>query len=229
MHKIDVESWDRQDYFAAYRDWDFPYINIGAHVDVTPLLAFAEANGLSSYLTLVHVAHRTALGIVNFRYRIVDGKPVLLDTMDLTFTHMPAGSELFINVPVEYVDDLFAFHHTAERRALEQGTDLGLDRVSGRVDLIMYSAIPWVKYTHFVRTIARSGVDSSPKMSWGKYFTQGDSTLVPFSVQVHHGLMDGYHLGRYFEDLQRHIDELGHDSRVDLEDRPSDPARPTGI
>ena len=32
--------------------------------------------------------------------------------------------------------------------------------------------------------------------------------LVPFSVQVHHGLMDGFHVGRYFNELQRYIDGL---------------------
>ncbi len=52
------------------------------------------------------------------------------------------------------------------------------------------------------------GVDSNPKVTWGKYFKQDDRVLMPFSVQVHHGLMDGLHVGRYFEMLQRYIDEL---------------------
>ena len=72
----------------------------------------------------------------------------------------------------------------------------------------MYSAIPWIQYTHFARTIARCGVDSNPKISWGKYFKQEGRTLVPFSVQVHHGLMDGLYVGRYFEELQQCIDGL---------------------
>jgi chloramphenicol O-acetyltransferase type A len=65
-----------------------------------------------------------------------------------------------------------------------------------------------VQYTHFVRTIRKLGVDSNPKISWGKYFTQGERTLVPFSVQVHHALMDGLQVGRYFEDLQRRLNLL---------------------
>ena len=59
-----------------------------------------------------------------------------------------------------------------------------------------------------MRTIGALGVDSSPKISWGKYFEQGGRTLVPFSVQVHHGLMDGYHVGRYYGEVQRLLDEF---------------------
>ena len=209
MKKIDVATWDRGTYFSFYTTLDFPYINIGAHVDVTNLLDFAHAQGLSSYLTLIHAAHQTAHEIVNFRYRIVDGDPVLLDKMGLTYTYMPAGSELFINVCVEYVEDLREFHATAQARARAQGADVGFGALSDRRDLIVYSAIPWLQYTHFVRTIARSGVDSNPKMSWGKYFHQDGRVLTPFSVQVHHGLMDGFHIGRFYEALQTRIDALG--------------------
>ena len=89
-----------------------------------------------------------------------------------------------------------------------QGRDPGFAAHGGRHDLIYYSAIPWIRYTHFVRTIATLGVDSSPKMSWGKYLEQDGRTLVPFSVQVHHGLMDGFHVGKYYEEIQRSLDEF---------------------
>jgi len=207
--KIDPASWDRREHYAIYEGWDFPYINIGVNIDVTRLLDYTREHGLSSYLALVHTAHRTALGLVDFRYRIVDGAPVLLDHMDLSFTYMPPGSELFIIVCIDYVDHLATFHRKAQERALAQGRDVGVAALRGRWDLVRYSALPWVQYTHMVRTIARSGVDSAPKMTWGKYFAQGERMLVPFSVQVHHGLMDGYHLGRFFDTLQSNIDALG--------------------
>ena len=54
---IDVETWDRREYFDAYRGTDLPYINIGAHLDVTSLLKFSDERDLSSYLALVFAAH----------------------------------------------------------------------------------------------------------------------------------------------------------------------------
>jgi chloramphenicol O-acetyltransferase type A len=206
VRHIDIDGWDRREYFTNYLGKDFPYINIGASVDITELLAFCRKKDLSSYLTLMHTAHATANALENLRYRIKDGRPMVCDRMGLTFTYIPEGSELFINVTVDFNEDLDVFHQAAQEQIARQGTEAGFAAQRGRYDLIYYSAIPWVQYTHLMRTIGALGVDSSPKISWGKYFEQGGRTLVPFSVQVHHGLMDGYHVGRYYEEVQRALD-----------------------
>ena len=57
-------------------------------------------------------------------------------------------------------------------------------------------------------TITINRNDSVPKISWGKYFTEGDKVLLPFSVQVHHALADGYHVGKYVNDLQKYLDSV---------------------
>jgi chloramphenicol O-acetyltransferase type A len=209
MQYIDLDTWERKDYFNMYVGTDFPYINIGANLDITHLTEFASTNNLSSYLTMVFAAHHTAEQIENFRYRIKDGRPVLNERMCPSFTHLPDRSDLFINVTIEFIDDVLEFHDRATEQIVRQGTDLGLGDLLGRYDIIGYSAIPWIQYTHFVRSIAKAGVDSNPKISWGKYFEQGDRVLMPFSAQVHHALMDGLHVGRYFEALQGYIEALG--------------------
>jgi chloramphenicol O-acetyltransferase type A len=205
---IDIDTWDRGQYFTTYLGRDFPYINLGANIDITNLVTFCNKHELSSYLTLIHAAHSVAGSIENFRYRIIDALPIVCYAMGLTFTHIPEGSELFVNVTVPYDEDLNVFLDMAQDHIARQGRDPGFSAHQGRYDLIYYSAIPWVQYTHMVRTIATLGVDSSPKISWGKYFEQDGRTLVPFSVQVHHGLMDGFHVGKYYGEIQRVLDEF---------------------
>ncbi len=48
--------------------------------------------------------------------------------------------------------------------------------------------------------------DSVPRFAWGKYDRQGDRLLMPLDVQVHHALMDGVHVGKYFTLLQSYLD-----------------------
>ena len=154
---------------------------------------------------MVHVAHMTALSIENFLYRIQGDAPVKLETMLATFTHLPSEDALFINVTPPFSEDPIEFNRLAKDQIQRQGT---APCFGTRLDNIVYSTIPWIQYTHFVRTVARAGVDSNPKISWGKYFKRDGRTLTPFSVQVHHGLMDGQHVGRYFEQLQARIHRL---------------------
>ena len=66
---------------------------------------------------------------------------------------------------------------------------------------IPYTTLPWVAFTSF-RT-----------REWGRRFCTEDSlrkickenrrTLLPFSVEVHHALMDGLHVGRYVTRLEK--------------------------
>jgi chloramphenicol O-acetyltransferase len=32
--------------------------------------------------------------------------------------------------------------------------------------------------------------------------------VLPFSVQVHHALIDGFHIGKYIKKLQEYLDEI---------------------
>ena len=208
MEYIDIETWDRKDHFNAYLGTDFPYINVGANLDITNLLGFCKKRNLPFYLSMVFFAHHIASQITNFKYRIKDGRPILNDKIHPSFTYLPKDRELFIIVIPEYTDEITGFLKNALEMIAEQGTDPGLNLVRGRYDIIGYSAIPWIQYTHFIRSIVKIGVDSNPKITWGKYFNQGDRVLMPFSVQVHHGLMDALHVGRYFQMLQHYIDEV---------------------
>jgi chloramphenicol O-acetyltransferase type A len=40
-------------------------------------------------------------------------------------------------------------------------------------------------------------------MAFGKISEQSGQRLMPISVEVHHALMDGLHVGRYLERLQQ--------------------------
>ena len=48
--------------------------------------------------------------------------------------------------------------------------------------------------------------DSVPRITWGKYFKTADKILMPLSVQAHHALIDGRHMGKYFEKTQELLD-----------------------
>ena len=36
-----------------------------------------------------------------------------------------------------------------------------------------------------------------PRIAFGKFIQENDRTLLPISVEVHHALMDGLHVGRF--------------------------------
>ncbi|MBE0686125.1 MAG: chloramphenicol acetyltransferase, partial [Anaerolineaceae bacterium] len=44
--------------------------------------------------------------------------------------------------------------------------------------------------------------DSFPRITWGKFFDQGQQRLMPLSLLANHALVDGLHVGKFFELVQ---------------------------
>ena len=205
--KIDLSTWNRAHYFKSYLGGDFPYINIGARVDITKLLQETKKAGLSSYFSMIHTANSVADEIENFHYRMHEGEAIRVEKNIPVLTHMRPGDDLFFMLEGPTGTDVRTFCETLSRKAEnppknEERLDVGV------IGIISYSCIPWIDYTHFVRTITKLGVDTNPKISWGKYVKENDRTTVNFSVQVHHGMMDGFHVGQYFKLLQEKLDSF---------------------
>ncbi len=211
MIPIDPESWERKRFVEKYSTYVFPYINLGADMDVTGLYRFVKEEGLSFYAAMMHTAVRAALEIKNFSYRIVAGQPMLCERLDPDFVHMPPGREDYVVVRGEYREDLIAFCRDTAERMRRAETDPGPAKIGpdGDQEILYITCIPWVKYTHFVRTIENARTDFVPRLSWGKYeWDDNGRLLMPFSVEVHHALMDGYHVGIYMQRVQELLDEF---------------------
>ena len=202
---IDMTAWDRTHLFRSYLGTDMPYIIIGADLDVTKLRQFTKEHHLSFYFSMIYMATRASDEIVNFRYRF-QGEQVYEISRSTAFaTHMRKGSELFHMVECNHYDTLTEFARKNHEKGEIPLPKSGLDQLKGRDDIINYTCIPWISYNHFFRTIAKCGIDCNPKISMGKWKEESGRILLPFSVQVHHGLMDGYHVGKYFNLLDTYL------------------------
>jgi len=207
---IDLENWKRKEHFNFFYRMDHPQVNICMNLDITKFLKFVKEKKLSFYCSMIYAV----TGIVNtmddFKYRIRDGKVVLHDIIHPSFTYLDKGSEddLYKLITVDFKDNLFEFERTAKKSAQNQKDFIRLDKLTGRDDLIYITCNPWISFTSLSHTISINKNDSVPRISWGKYYNDGNKTLMPFSVQFHHSLMDGIHIGRYVEQLQRYMDEI---------------------
>ena len=211
MQYIDLETWPRKSLVEKYSTYVFPYINIGAQIDVTKLYEYAKRNHISFYCAMIYGATKIALEIENFKYRLVDGKPVICDSLTPVFTYLPKGEEQFYVVEQPFEEDMLSFCEKAKTtaEALAAQKEHSFMYGAGETEILYISCIPWINYTHFVRTIEDASKDNVPRISWGKYVRDRDGRLMmSFSVQVHHALMDGYHVGMYFEKLEAWLSSI---------------------
>ena len=201
MKTIDLNTWDRLTHYRFFKTMAYSQYNISLNLDITNFLPMVRGKQLSFYCAMIFAATHELNKVEAFRYRIRGEQVVLHDTTHPSFTALPKGSELFKIVTVEMEDSLESFAVKAEKRAEEQ-TCFILDSVEERDDLFYITCIPWISFMHLSHPISLDKDDSTPRVSWGKYYSDGEKIMLPFSVQAHHSLVDGIHMGKYVDGLQ---------------------------
>lgn len=71
------------------------------------------------------------------------------------------------------------------------------------------TTLQWLSFTSLKHP--RNGDEGSkgiPKFAFGKMFTENNTIKIPFSVEVHHALMDGYHVGKFIALYQDKLNQL---------------------
>ena len=206
MRYIDLETWPRLEHFSVFNSWDYPHFNLCANIDLTRFYPVVRERGASFNVAVVFVLARTANSIPEFRYRIQGEAVVEYEVVHPSTTIMTQG-DLFTFCSFKYAEDFSEFAANAKEKisfVKENPTlqdDLDVD------ELLFMTAIPWVSFTSFMHPLNLTPVDSVPRFAWGKFFHEGDTMKMPLSVQGHHALMDGLHMGRFYEKLQFYLDQ----------------------
>ena len=221
MREIDLQTWPRRKHFEVFNAYDYPHFNLSAPVDVTCLVPFVKERGLSLTVTLVYLLARAANDLPEFRWRI-RGRRVVEHEIVHPSTTVLVREDLFSFCTIPFNPDFAVFTAQAAKYIELVKQSPTLEDEPGRDDLLFMTAIPWVSFTGVVHPIHMHPSDSVPRIAWGKYYPEGGHIRMPLSVQVHHALMDGLHVGRYFQRVQELFDGAGllEKARPGLKSRP---------
>ncbi|MGI9065584.1 MAG: CatA-like O-acetyltransferase [Pyrinomonadaceae bacterium] len=199
---LDLTTWGRRDVFEFFLGFDKPYFNICTRLDITRLLSLLSDRPDASVMLAYHYfALRAANEIEPFRYRLRDGKVIVHDVLHGGTTVM-LPNENFTLAYFDYDANFENFITRAERAVKEVLSGDGAFRPNPSDDRIHFTTLPWVSFTSFSHARNWGREDSIPKIAFGKFIRENQRTLLPFSVEVHHALMDGLHVGRYVSRLE---------------------------
>jgi chloramphenicol O-acetyltransferase type A len=202
-HYLDLATWPRRAVFEFYLPFDKPYFNICTRLDITNLLnELHQRERTSVWLTYHYLALRAANEIEPFRYRLRQGKVLVHDVIN-GGTTLLLPNETFTLVYFDYAESYTKFMEGATKAVQETLNGDGAFRPRHEDDARIHcTTLPWVSFTSFSHARRWGREDSVPKISFGKFLQEGARTLMPFSVEVHHSLMDGLHAGRYIARIE---------------------------
>lgn len=166
---------------------------------------------------MVYAVCKCANEIEAFRYRFLDGKVVLYDKIDASFTYLNKETELFKVVNVPLLDNIRDFCETAYKTANAQKEYF---KEGARNDVFQCSPIPWFTYTSISHTLAGKTDNAAPVFDWGKYYEKDGGIKMMMSAQAHHSFVDGIHIAKFIDKIQAYFDNFTLDkasqNQIDL-------------
>lgn len=227
---IDLDTYKRKAHLEYFMSMQSPQTGLTVEVDVTDLKEFCKKEGCSFFLTFMHVVALSADSIPQFRQRLHKLTPEELTDPK----HSRAPKEgLFKDLEIrEYEEsptsntesrgdeEMYCYctnrHHMPWKEYIETATKNQAEaRKNGTLDedaeieaFYFPTCVPWVRYLDCVHPWGDC-YDSNPRFSWGKFEENFKGRLMmPLTVRVHHGLVDGLQIAKFYEAVNVNIGKL---------------------
>ena len=178
-----------------------PFFGVVVPIDCTR--AFAKSKELNvSFFT--YYLHKTLVAINSvecFRYRIIDDEVCIFDRIDASATILREDKTFGFSL-IEYSEDLNEFAEITKKEIARIQETTGLITREFDINLIHFSALPWVNFTAYSHARSFTFPDSCPKISFGKMMDENGKKTMQMAIHVHHALIDGYDVGVFIQHFQ---------------------------
>ena len=204
--KIDISSWNRKEHFEFFCTFEEPFFGVTTSIDMTIVYEKAKALQIPFFVYYLHKTIAAINQVENFRYRIEENEVVLYDEIDASATIMREDKTFGFS--------FMKFHSDIQDFAKIAQIEIERIQITPRLftrefpeNIIHFSAVPWINFTGLTHSRKYTLKDSCPKVSYGKLVEENGKKSMALSVTVHHGLVDGYHIGLFIEALQTELNK----------------------
>lgn len=203
---IDLNTYKRKEYFNHFtKDIPCTY-SITCKIDVSniksknykfyPSCIFAVTSAVNIYEEF-----RTAY---NSQHELV-----VYNEMVPCYTVLNSNTETFFNLWTPYNSNLQEFikSYNEDIEKYKNSTVLN-PKENMPENIFPISALPLLHFEGFNLNLLKGYDYLLPIFTFGKYENINGRFIMPVSVQVHHGVCDGYHVSRFITTLQEIIEKL---------------------
>lgn len=207
MRYLDLESWNRKQHFEHFRTLADPTFSLVVNVDVANAFRYSKNSDYSFFILYLHACMKAINAVENFKYRIEGDKIAIYNTINASAT-IARKDNTFGFSYIKFSEDINEFYTNflAEKERIENSTTLFPNEYS--LGCIHCSALPWVNFTAHKEPFSGNKDNSVPQLAFGKIIEEENKILMPIAVNVNHALVDGYHIGLFFNKFQEELDNF---------------------
>jgi len=204
---IDQASWPRREQFELFKSFGFPYFSLTADVDITDYRQALPKGGRFT-VGLVYAIAVAANAVPQFRQRIRDEHVIEFDTVHPSIIVLN-DEDAFRFCVFPFKQDYEEFSKDAPERIEQARATPSMFDFADQDDFLFLTGLPWISFTGVMHAAPTHAPDSVPRIAWGKYREIAGRVMLPLNVQVHHALIDGVHVGRFYSKVEEMLGNAG--------------------
>jgi len=207
---VNQSQWPRAEHFKLYQGFSHPWYNICLNIDVTELYQYCKRHDHRFFHSYLYMTQQALNQCKPMAYRLVEDEVRVYSPIGISVALLAEDESVrFCDLP--YATEFKPFTQGATQAEIDiKSSPFILEQFIGkemRQNTIHLTVLPWVDFTSMTHARDTKHPDSIPKMALGKLVKSGDCWRMPLSIEVHHGMMDGLHVGQFIETLQALFDQ----------------------
>ena len=202
---IDISKWDRKDLFDHYDEETNPFAIINTPIDVTNVYNYCKSTGNSIYATMGYIITKTVNSIEGFRFRKENDEIVVYDKIHGNFTENIDNKIIgFFTIKNDdtYKDFIDEFNDKRDGLKIAKKSETSVTKYNE----IWMSCVPWFEFNAAIPPFNKK--NTIPQFIWDKFKKENNVVKTNLMIMVHHGFVDGYHIGKFINELQENINNF---------------------
>ncbi len=210
----------RRDRYEHFQKMASPAVTLCFPLDLPDFRPWCKAQGLPPFHVLLFAVLHAVLKLENFRYRVFDGEVIRIDKLRPSYTVINQHNDLNF-AQFAWSDNLREFVTRSVQARDEASNMTALNQQYQSMtpreckDQVFVTCIPWLDFTSIQHPVASFDGQDIPSLAWGKFRYAGGGRLhLPFSVQAHHGFVDGFHIHQLATQIASELSDLMRQGEV---------------
>ena len=207
---IELDTWPRKEHYLHFTKELNCTCCLTSNIDVALLVHGAKSAHRSLYICLLYCICKVINRHDEFKmsYQWQTDTLILWEEVGASHIVFHEKDETFTRIWSAWKEDFMAFYESCALDVARGKNISGYSVPNVPPNLFDVSCLPWITYTGMSLHIPENWIYLAPIITWGKFEEVNGKALLPLTMQIHHAVADGFHIARFFKEVEQVANDL---------------------
>ncbi|OGO79345.1 MAG: chloramphenicol acetyltransferase CAT [Clostridiales bacterium GWB2_37_7] len=204
FHPIDVDNWERKQYFYYFTKMLPTGYSVSIEIDITNTYHMVKKHDRKFFAVYLYIVSKLISEQQEFRISNKSGEIGYYEVLHPTYASFHQDDKSMSNMWTEYSPDFEVFYENYMKDQNQYANNHG---ILAKPDIppqnsCMIGMLPWIQFTSYTPIPYAPLNNYFPIIQAGRFIDREEKKYMPISITAHHAVADGYHVGLFLEKLQ---------------------------